>query len=191
LLSSPYFVPGEDGTEGLIELANKGIDVSVITNSLAATDVAAVHSGYKKYRKRLVEANVFVYEVKPDASQKQRLDFFGKGASRASLHSKMFVIDEEKLFIGSFNWDPRSINLNTEMGLLLTCPNLAERVFNGVHAELPYKSYLLELDPKQQLEWVESLRGQEEIRYSSEPKASAWRKFQAWIVGLLPIEDQL
>lgn len=191
LLSSPYFVPGEEGSEALIELSNKGIDVSVITNSLAATDVAAVHSGYKKYRKRLVEANVFVYEIKPDASQKQRLAFFGKGASRASLHSKMFVIDEEKLFIGSFNWDPRSINLNTEMGLLLTCPNLAERVFSGVHGELPYKSYLLEMNEQHNLEWLESVKGQEVKRYTSEPKASAWRKFQAWIVGLLPIEDQL
>ncbi|WP_215426400.1 phospholipase D family protein [Agarivorans albus] len=191
LLSSPYFVPGEEGTSGLIELAHKGIDVSVITNSLAATDVAAVHSGYKKYRKRLVEGNVFLYEVKPDAKQKQRLAFFGKGASRASLHSKVFVIDEEKLFIGSFNWDPRSINLNTEMGLLLTCPNLAYLVFNAVHDELPFKSYLLELDDKQQLEWVETFREQAETRYDSEPKASAWRKFQAWIVGLLPIEDQL
>ncbi|MDO6762153.1 phospholipase D family protein [Agarivorans sp. 1_MG-2023] len=191
MLSSPYFVPGEEGTKGLLALANKGIDVSVITNSLAATDVAAVHSGYKKYRKRLVEGNVFLYEVKPDAKQKERLAFFGKGASRASLHSKMFIIDEEKLFIGSFNWDPRSINLNTEMGLLLTCPNLAELIHRSVYEELPYKSYLLALDQQQDLEWIEKRREQEEIRYNKEPKASAWRKFQAWIVGLLPLEDQL
>ncbi|MGY5453345.1 phospholipase D family protein [Agarivorans sp. MS3-6] len=191
LLSSPYFVPGEAGTEGLIALADKGIDVSVVTNSLAATDVAAVHSGYKKYRKQLVAGNVFLYEVKPDAKQKQRLAFFGKGASRASLHSKMFVVDEEKIFIGSFNWDPRSINLNTEMGLLLTCPNLAKVIVKGVNADLPYKSYRVQLDQQQDLQWIEKRREQAEAVYTSEPKASLWRKFQAWIVGLLPVEDQL
>ncbi|WP_432463152.1 MULTISPECIES: phospholipase D family protein [unclassified Agarivorans] len=191
LLSSPYFVPGVAGSQGLSAIAKSGVDVSVITNSLAATDVAAVHAGYKNYRQQLLEANVFIYEIKPDAKQRQRLAFFGKGASRASLHSKLFVIDQEKLFIGSFNWDPRSINLNTEMGLLLSCPNLADKVTQQIRDNLDYKSYQVQLDSNHRLRWREKLRNQTEIIYSQEPKATLWRKFQAWLVGLLPLEDQL
>jgi len=191
LLSSPYFVPGEAGTDVLVALAEKGIDISVLTNSLAATDVAAVHAGYKKYRKRLVEGNVFLYELKPNATQKQRLAFFGKGASRASLHSKVFVIDEETLFVGSFNWDPRSISLNTEMGLVLTCPDLSKEIVHKVKMNLPYKSYQLSLDSEDDLIWTEAYRDKQASTYDSEPLASFWRKFQSWIAGLLPIESQL
>ncbi|GGA95150.1 phospholipase D family protein [Agarivorans gilvus] len=191
LLSSPYFIPGEAGSDALVALADKGIDISVLTNSLAATDVAAVHAGYKKYRKRLVEGNVFIYELKPDAKQKQRLAFFGKSASRASLHSKVFVIDEETLFVGSFNWDPRSISLNTEMGLVLTCPDLGKEIAHRVKNNLPYRSYQLSLDSKDDLVWTEAFRDKAARVYDSEPQASIWRKFQSWIIGLLPVESQL
>ncbi len=191
LLSSPYFVPGEAGTDALVALANKGIDISILTNSLAANDVAAVHAGYKKYRKRLVDGNIFLYELKPNAKQKHRLAFFGKGASRAALHSKVFVIDEESLFVGSFNWDPRSISINTEMGLVLTCPDLSKEITRRVRMNLPYKSYQLSLNSENDLVWTEAYRDKEASIYDSEPQASWWRRFQSWFVGLLPVENQL
>ena len=113
-LVSPYFVPGDRGLAFLRQLRTRGVAVEVLTNSLAATDVLAVHSGYARYRTPLLEAGVALFELKP----RGELDSSLFGSSGASLHTKAFVVDDAAGFIGSFNIDPRSISLNTEMGLL-------------------------------------------------------------------------
>ena len=112
---SPYYVPGDRGVEWLAQMRARGVKVGVLTNSLAATDVMAVHSGYAPYRVPLLRAGVELHELMPQGQQDGGSLF---GSSGASLHTKAFAVDGETGFIGSFNLDPRSINLNTEMGIL-------------------------------------------------------------------------
>ncbi|MEG0183669.1 MAG: phospholipase D-like domain-containing protein, partial [Stenotrophomonas sp.] len=115
LLISPYFVPGAEGLEGLSAMAGRGAQVGVVTNSLAANDVAAVHGGYMGYRVPLLKAGVQLYELKAHGQPGDSSLF---GSSGASLHTKALLVDDRRGFVGSFNLDPRSAYLNTEMGVL-------------------------------------------------------------------------
>ena len=94
----------------------------VLTNSLGSTDVAAVHAGYGKRRKALLRAGLAIYELKP---VKAVTAWVARGKSSASLHAKTFEIDGRYVYVGSFNFDPRSAYLDTEMDLLLDSPQLA------------------------------------------------------------------
>jgi cardiolipin synthase C len=190
LLISPYFVPGIGATTELRSLARQGAEVSVLTNSLAATDVAAVHSAYAKYRKPLVEAGVRLFELKhsPHFEEGHRLRL---GSSRGSLHTKGAVIDGERVFVGSFNIDPRSADLNCEMGVWIRSPQLAyelEHSFRfGTH---PDRSLTVSLDAAGKLLWTER-RDDQPVCHSREPYASGFRRALARVLGWLPIESQL
>jgi len=201
LIVSPYFVPGKVGVEYFQKMRARGVHVVVLTNSLAATDVAAVHAGYRRYRRALLESGVEIYEVKPTA---RRPDDDAKragsrsglaGSSRASLHAKVFTFDRRALFVGSLNLDPRSVALNTEIGLVFASPELASQVATEAMNAVAGSTYRLELVPpgpatSRRIEWVEQENGQE-LRHSNEPGASVWRRFQVWLMSLLPIESQL
>lgn len=196
LIVSPYFVPGKKGVAWLSDLVKRGAHVTVLTNSLAATDVSAVHSGYQRYREDLLEGGIRLYEVMPDAITKQYAKRKKKmlGASRASLHAKTFVFDRQSVFIGSLNLDPRSVELNTEIGVMCESPALANDVAGAIEQLLDQVAWRLERkvdeSGKVHIEWVES--GDDgELRYTTEPQASTWRRMSAWFLGLLPIESQL
>jgi putative cardiolipin synthase len=184
---SPYFIPGEDGLRRLKELMARGVRVSVLTNSLAATDVAAVHGAYAPYRKALIEAGVKLFELKPEIAGRNMSLFGSKGAS---LHTKAFIVDRTFGFVGSFNFDPRSISLNTEMGVLFRHPELANEIHKVVAEETaPQRSYLLSVKDGE-LVWQD--RRQPRARtWTREPNASIWRRIVATLIGLLPIESQL
>jgi putative cardiolipin synthase len=186
MLVSPYFVPGAGGTDALCARAKAGIRLGVLTNSLAATDVAAVHGGYAKRRQKLLEHGVQLWELKPNAGQaKARPSLFG--SSRASLHSKAAVFDCIHLFVGSFNLDPRSVSLNCEHGVMIEDADfsreVAELIAIKVGRELAWR---VRLDDRGALTWTD---GNE--RYRSEPLASRARIALATIVGLLPLEPHL
>src|SRR4029078_202298 len=128
-LVSPYFVPGKQGVDSLADVHQRGARVVVITNSLASTDGVPVHSKYQLYRKPLLKAGVEIYELKPTAGAVQ-----GQGGAgvrgpggMAGLHAKTLALDRRVGFVGSYNPDPRSNRLNTEMGVLFDCPELAKR----------------------------------------------------------------
>ncbi|WP_417348536.1 phospholipase D family protein [Ferrimonas sp.] len=184
LLVSPYFVPGEEGVKGLARLVSQGVRVRVLTNSLAATDVVAVHSGYKGYRKAMLEAGVELWETK-------RLPGLEPGAwnasSQASLHAKTMVFDGNILFVGSFNLDPRSAQINTEMGVFIHSDELAGAVNDGLGEALGQVAYKLSLE-QGELRWHDMETG---AILESEPDAGFWRRFGAWFLQWLPIEDQL
>ena len=134
-LTTPYFVPGDAGAAWLAAQRRRGIDVAVLTNSLAATDVAAVHAGYSRTRPALVDAGVKLYELRPDPGKQPRIGVKGSGAS---LHGKAALIDDDLVFVGSFNLDPRSARINCEQGALVRNVALAselrtafERATNG------------------------------------------------------------
>ena len=181
-LVSPYFVPTEDGTVTLVALAERGIRVRVLTNSLAATDVAPVHAGYAKYREALLRGGVRLHELKPSA----RVEGSGReqhgGGSEASLHAKTFAVDRERLFVGSFNFDPRSARLNTEMGIVVDSPSLAARLSQALDRELARNAYEVRLAGGN-LEWLDG-----ETRHTSEPHAGFFRRAWIGLLSILPIE---
>ena len=184
-VSSPYFVPGTTGTRRLTALAARGVRVSILTNSLAATDVAAVHGAYARYRRPLLAGGVRLYELRA-VSRIRRLSI--RGRINAKLHTKAFTIDGSTGFVGSLNFDPRSASLNTEMGVLFSAPALVaemDRLFAGETA--PAVSHALRLDGRGRLLWQGS-RGELLTR---EPGVSLRRRLLAWLIGLLPLESQL
>ncbi|MBE1208184.1 phospholipase D family protein [Aminobacter carboxidus] len=184
---SPYFIPGEAGTRELTTLARNGVEVTVLTNSLAATDVAAVHGAYVRYRKPLLENGVDIYELKPD---EDRTDMSLFGSKGASLHTKAFIADGEAGFVGSFNFDPRSAALNTEMGVLFRQAELAKEVEIVISAQTsPRSAFRLSLHGDK-LTWTDSAAsGPREL--SHEPQASLRRRLVAKVISYLPIESQL
>jgi len=189
LLISPYFVPGDNFTHDLVATVASGKEVGVITNSLAANDVLAVHGGYSRYRKRLLAGGVRIHELRSDPDV--RTDTSLLGSSGASLHTKAYVLDGEQGFIGSFNMDPRSMKLNTEMGLLFQHPGLASDLA-GEYRYLagPAMSYAVELDGKGKLHWVDA-RARPPARLDHEPDTRLWQRAAATLMRWLPIESQL
>lgn len=183
LLISPYFVPGEAGAAQLMALAQAGVRVAVVTNSLAATDVIAAHGGYARYRTRLIAAGVEVYELK-HSSEASAGVFGSRGAS---LHTKAMVVDGRAVFVGSFNLDPRSVNLNTEMGVLTEHPALA-RLARRHFARLAQgtRSWRVRLQAAS-LTWDDGTA----LMGGHEPGASRFRRAAALLVRGLPVESQL
>ncbi len=186
---SPYFVPGQGGTEQLVDLARRGVSVRVLTNSLAATDVAAVHAGYAKRRHALLAGGVRLYELKPDAAGTTPQDRNGAigGSSDASLHAKTFAVDGEQVFVGSFNFDPRSVALNTELGIVMHSPTLAHAMAQAFEQTIPANAYELQLDAGGAIVWIERTPAGEH-RHASEPGTGALKRFAVGLLALLPIE---
>lgn len=188
-LISPYFVPGDDGTRLMAELARSGVTVRVLTNSLAATDVSAVHAGYAKRREELLRAGVKLFELKPSAIRDRAPEkrTFG-GSSSASLHAKTFALDGNRIFVGSFNFDPRSALLNTEMGVVLHSPALAGQLAAAFDTEVPRGAYEVRLAPDGNgLQWIERTPAGERI-YDTEPETGVARRGTVWFLSILPIE---
>jgi putative cardiolipin synthase len=201
-LVSGYFVPTRAGTRSLAALAARGIEVNILTNALEATDVPIVHAGYAKWRRKLLRAGVRIFELRrPDAAARpvrrasgaggagSRL---GSGASRlggagSALHAKTFLVDAERLFVGSFNFDPRSANLNTELGFVIDSPALAGDMESELDRLAPARAYEVRLSAEDRLYWVERI-DDEEVRHDVEPGASRWRRIAARFLSRLPIE---
>jgi len=188
-LVSAYFVPGRAFADRLGEMARAGTLVRILTNSQAATDVALVHSAYVKYRPQLLRAGVELYELKPEHSTGEEPETQGlAGSSRASLHSKTLAVDGERIFIGSFNFDPRSLLLNTEMGVLIDSPRMAEALAASFSERFPLASYVPEIAGDGGLAWDETGADGTRIRHASEPDTSFSSRLFLRLLGLLPIE---
>lgn len=196
LIVSPYFVPGALGMAYFQYWRSQGVQVDVLTNAYAASDVPLVHAGYANYRIPLLEAGVDLYELKPVAEPTGgRLRDLGSGSSRASLHAKTFVFDDEHVFIGSFNFDPRSALLNTEMGLVIHSPNLARQVTAiAEDAMRPQRSYRpqlgIESTGKKRLQWRDIHAGTERIS-DVEPETTFFQRGLLHMLQALPIEEHL
>jgi putative cardiolipin synthase len=192
LIVSPYFVPRAEGAKRLVARAQGGVRVAVATNSLAATDVAAVHTGYARQRRELLKGGVELYEMKRKAgSEAGRSQISATGSSGASLHTKAMVIDERWVFIGSMNLDPRSAFLNTEMGVLVDSPELAAQVREQFERTTsPELSYRVVVEEGEGLVWYDRVNGKDR-RLEREPDASAGRRLSVTLMRLLPIDSQL
>ncbi len=195
---SAYFVPEKEGAERLIGLAERGVKVRVLTNSYQANDVPLVHAFYAKYRKELLKGDVKLYEflsapenaemahINEELAEKTKVSL--KGLSHSSLHAKMMALDESQVFIGSFNFDPRSAYLNTEIGVLLHSPNLARGIHHTMDNDLKKYAYKLVLDANENINWRLARSQQEPKVYLKEPKMKWWEKAGIKIVSWLPIE---
>jgi len=190
---SPYFVPGERGAEFLEGLAHSGVRVRVLTNSLAATDVGVVHSGYSKRRCRLARAGVQLFELKPTtaALDDDKAKAAKSSSSAASLHAKTYAADAERIFVGSFNFDPRSALLNTEMGLVIASPTLAGRLVRSFDEVIPQNAYEVRTRNEGDcIEWIERTAGGE-MRHETEPETSWGRRLWVDFLGLFPLDWML
>ena len=187
LLISPYFVPGPEVTREMTALAARGVTVGVVTNSLAANDVAAVYGAYRPYRDDLLRGGVHVYELRAQGHPASSLF----GSSGASLHTKAYSVDDRRGFIGSFNLDARSAYLNTEMGVMFDDPQLA-RAVRDEYARLagPEFSYWMHRDKRGETRWLDRMATPPVLR-SPEPETDAWQRGSARVISWLPIESQL
>ncbi|KZZ14593.1 hypothetical protein A3750_01815 [Oleiphilus sp. HI0079] len=192
-LISPYFVPGDTGVQLFRDLEEKGVEIKVLTNSLEANDVALVHSGYAKYRRPLLEAGVQLYELRKfgaiEATPQTRKTA-SIGSSEASLHAKTFAVDSNTLFVGSFNFDPRSLSLNTELGFLIESPQLAMALETKFDEQIKQAAYEVVLNENKDLEWIEH-NGAETRRYEEEPNTSFYQRAVIGLFSFLPIEPLL
>lgn len=184
---SPYFIPTKTGANQLIQLAKQGIDIQILTNAMSATDVKIVHSGYAKYRKLLLENGIKINELKPDISIGNIKDTYLTGHTGTSLHAKTFEIDRERLFIGSYNLDPRSANLNTEMGIIIENPQITEQLAQRLQQALGENSYHVSLDSHGNLQW-QTLENGQLVQYQNEPHTTAFERGMVWLMAKLPIE---
>ena len=178
LIQSPYLIMPEGGIELFKELVNRGVRVRISTNSLASTDNIQAFSGYQGQRKDLLRAGIELYEFMDEPSIRTELiDRYPRIAENDpvfAIHAKSMVIDDEKVFIGTFNLDPRSANLNTEVGILVESRELAQQVTESIERDMmPGNSWQTTID------------------FNPDFVVSRGKRFKSWFNRLLPIEPVL
>ena len=186
---SSYFVPTKDGVNTLVKLAESGIDIKILTNSFDATDVTAVHSGYIQWRPVLLKAGVRIYELKSTASEEKRENKLWKARSQSStsLHAKTFAVDDYQVFIGSYNVDPRSANINTEMGVIINDDQLAKQLHGALSDDLLNQAYEVKLLDNGKLQW-HTMEDDKKVVYDSEPRVDVSDHVWLTIMSWLPID---
>lgn len=194
-LVSAYFVPTQAGTQYLSKLSQQDVKIRVLTNSFAANDVAIVHAFYSQYRKELIKNGIQLYEFKPIIDRKEPTWYEkmtgrvipAKGKKSSSLHAKFFDVDG-KVFIGSFNFDPRSAYLNTEVGLVVESEDLQNEITKVLDEYLPTIAYQLKLDKNGNLVWLDHNADGQTIEYHHDPETTRFQRFMMKSVSYLPIE---
>jgi putative cardiolipin synthase len=198
LMITPYLIPGDEGMRIFEDLHKRGVRVRILTNSLETSSVVLAQSGYIGYRVPLLEDGVELYEIRALLGNTH-----GSGQTKAmsrhgtySLHAKMFVFDRQKVFVGSMNFDQRSMHLNTEIGLIIDSPELAQELARRFEAMVqPANAYALSLQPDtkgngQHLIW-RTIEDEQVVDLQKEPARSTWQRFKIWLLALLPLDDEL
>ena len=189
LMISPYIVPGKRGMPYLRASADKGVKMTVYTNSLAATDEPLVYLAYAQYRDDMLRLGMNIYEISPKLGDRTHLGEFG--ASTARLHAKLLVIDDDRFFIGSMNLDSRSARLNTEIGMLITSPEVVSEFRRLIPSGGFESAYHLRLSRLGTVEWVEHDDAGKDIVHYDEPETSWFAKLSSWMSSLFVSEDDL
>jgi putative cardiolipin synthase len=185
LIINAYIIPDDHAIESLRKLHDSGVTTRVLTNSLSSHDVPAVNSHYKKWRKAIVQTGAGLHEIRHDAAiQPLVSDTPPTRAKFMGLHSKGMVIDRERVYIGSMNFDPRSAYINTEMGVIIESRGLAEAFAVLIERDmLPANSWRVELDDDGELRWVND----REI-VTSQPARNWWQRVEDAIFMAFPKE---
>jgi len=182
MILTPYFVLRKPGMALMQQLIDRGIEVRVVTNSLASTNHSVVHSGYVPVRKKLVEMGVKLYEVRPDAQPAGVDRVADEEDSSGTMHIKALIVDRKTFFLGSFNFDPRSAYINTESGVIIDSPELGAWAVDSVDEVLAERTYELKLTDRYQLRW-HTLKDGEEVVYKKDPETSGWERFKVRLWG--------
>jgi putative cardiolipin synthase len=187
IMITPYYVPGDRGVEFVKQMVDKGVRVVILTNSLASNNHVPVHGGYSRYRKDVIRAGAELYEARGPAARELRNS--NDGPEVMTLHTKMFIIDDRYLFVGSLNLDPRSIEINAEMGLLIDSAKMIADHHSHTEDRIAALTYRVLLNEDGDLEWHGRVDG-EDVVLTTEPDTSAWLRFKAWFMKIAP-ESQL
>jgi putative cardiolipin synthase len=195
LLISPYFVPARRAMDYLRQLRQRGLRVRILTNSMRATDVFLVFAFYSKYRRELLDMGAELYEFKPDAEHRPPAEL--DPSLRACLHAKVLTFDNKSIYVGSTNLDPRSVNLNTEAGVIFDCTDMTADLSNLLDERLLRIAYRVEAVPaktlfgtEMRLNWV-TLENGSLVRMTDEPGRTFWTNLRIFFLRMLPIEGQL
>lgn len=197
-LVSPYFVPTKVGAKAFANLSQAGVEIQILTNSLHATDVYVVHSGYAKWRKKLVKNGVKLYEMRQIGEKSVKPKLLNRtgdkeglstvfGSSGSSLHAKTFTLDDDIVFVGSFNFDPRSAKLNTELGFVIEDSQLSQKIKAAFAEEVPYNAYEVQLCNNSQLCWIEKSQTGLLIHHT-EPESTLLKRAGVQFLSWLPID---
>ena len=194
-LVSAYFVPTRKGTDYLVNLSKNDVRIRILTNSFLANDVAVVHAFYQKYRHDLLQNGIKLYEFKPYIERNKRTWYEvvtgnvipAKGKNTSSLHAKFFDIDGI-VFIGSFNFDPRSANLNSEVGLVVESDVLQKYISRSLDQYLPQIAYELKLNKQGEIIWLDQHKDGSIVEYKHDPETTKFQRFAMQAVSYLPIE---
>ena len=175
IIENAYIIPNDRFIEGLKTLKARGVQTRIITNSLASHDVPAVNSHYKKWRKPLLESTDGLYEMRHDAAIKPVVADTPPTVSKfMGLHSKGMVVDRERVYIGSMNFDPRSAHINTEMGVLIVSPELGQRLAALFERDMrPENTWHVELTPQGSIIWVN-----DEKTVTRQPARNTWQRVE-------------
>ena len=191
-LVSPYFVPTEHGVEAFSAMAKQGVRIRIMTNAMEATDVLAVHAGYAKYRLPLLQQGISLYEMRREGGDgdraKEKAGPFGSSGS--SLHAKTFAVDGKRAFVGSFNFDPRSAVLNTELGFVIESESMAKAITDAFDYSVPYYAYQLALEDNNDLVWISQTTNGSQTQ-TTEPSSTFFKRLYIGFLSLLPIESLL
>jgi putative cardiolipin synthase len=184
LIVNAYLIPDDHMLEEAKAMVQRGVNLRIITNSLSSQDVPAVNSHYGPYRKRILETGIDLYELRHDAAIKSEVDTPPVVSGFVGLHSKASTVDRSRAYIGSFNLDPRSRNINTEMGILIDSPELAEELAQKIEYLMqPENSWRVQLDEKGKIIWVS---GDKILK--RQPAQSLWQRLQDVFFKLFPKE---
>ena len=193
VISSPYLIPGKFGHLLFEELQQRKVRVQILTNSLASTDEPLVYAGYSRHRGRMLQGGVDLYELSSARVQMNKRHGISFGASTARLHAKLVVVDRKTLFVGSMNLDPRSANINTEMGLVIESPQLARELLRIIDIDKLQSAYRVRLGASGECcEWLTfDEAGEKEVVLSREPDAPFWLEFRTLLLSPFVPEELL
>jgi putative cardiolipin synthase len=182
LLLNAYIIPQQNFIDEIKQLTERGVRVRILTNSLASHDVPAVNSHYQKWRKPIIETGAELYELRPDPAIKSLVDTQPVISRFTGLHTKAFVVDRHKVFIGSMNFDPRSVNINTEMGVVIDSASLGAEMTKLAHRNMGLENaWQVKLNEQGKLFWVNS-----EETVTRQPARNAWQRFMDGFFKIFP-----
>lgn len=175
LITNAYIIPGDHALQRMRDQIRAGVKYRMLTNSLASHDVPAVNSHYKQWRKPLLEAGIDLYEIRQDAAVQPLLaDTPPTKAEFMGLHVKAMVIDRRRVFIGSMNLDPRSWEINSEMGVVVESDSLAQALAKAMERDMqPDNAWRVTLGPDGDPRWT---AGDKVL--TSQPARSFWQRMQ-------------
>jgi putative cardiolipin synthase len=187
ILVTAYLVPTPE-LEAYVEAAEaRGVRVRILTNSLRSNNHLAAHAAYRGHVERLVDHGADLHEVRAQAVDRHRYMRLPVDDKKLGLHAKLLLVDDDVAFIGSANLDPRSLNINTEVGLIIRSRELNAALRERLEIDFhPRNAWAVQRSESGELVWI----GHDQV-LQHQPSDSAIQRLEDWFIGLLPIDAQM